>query len=72
MEPKEDLIKDVMFDVALKELINIINCQWLKGVQAESMVQAKFKSRKASSMFRKGCTLQLGYQVSIKKQSRTG
>lgn len=65
MEPKEDSMKDVLFDVAFKELINIINSQWLKGIQTESMVKAKFKSRKTPRTFRKWCTLELRYQVRL-------
>ena len=34
-ESKVSSMKDVLLDVALKELINIINCQWLKIIQIE-------------------------------------
>lgn len=34
-EYKVNSMKDVIFDVALKELINIINFQWLKIIQVE-------------------------------------
>lgn len=34
-ESKVSSMKDVLLDVALKELINTISCQWLKIIQIE-------------------------------------
>ena len=63
-ESKVSSMKDVLLDVALKELINIINCQWLKIIQIEiTGKKTMYKSRKTSSTFRKWCTHQLRHQV---------
>ena len=62
-DSKVSSMKDVLLDVAPEELINAINCQWLKIIQIEITEKKMYKSRKTSSTFRKWCTHQLRHQV---------
>lgn len=45
-ESKVNSVKDVLFGVALKELINTINFQWLKIIQVEITEKNKVQKQK--------------------------